>query len=253
MVRTRVIPCLLLKNLGLVKTVRFKHPTYVGDPINAVRIFNDKEVDELVFLDITATLERRPPPFEPIGKIASECFMPFCYGGGIRSLEHVTQLFTLGVEKVALNSSAAENPQFVNEVASVAGSQSVVVSIDVKRNLFGRYRVYTHSGTTRTEHDPVDYARRMQDSGAGEILLNSINRDGTMTGYDVELIRRVSGAVTIPIVAAGGARGVPDFAEAIRAGASAAAAGSVFVFTGKHRAVLISYPSFDELISLNEN
>jgi cyclase len=253
MVRTRVIPCLLLKNLGLVKTVRFKHPTYVGDPINAVRIFNDKEVDELVFLDITATLERRPPPFELIAKIASECFMPFCYGGGIRSLEHVTQLFTLGVEKIALNSSAAEKPQFVNEVASAAGSQSVVVSIDVKRNLFGRYRVYTRSGTTRTEHDPVDHARRMQDSGAGEILLNSIDRDGTMTGYDVELIRRVSGAVTIPIVAAGGARGVSDFAEAIQAGASAAAAGSVFVFTGKHRAVLISYPSFDELISLNEN
>jgi cyclase len=247
MVRTRVIPCLLLKNLGLVKTVRFKHPTYVGDPINAVRIFNDKEVDELVFLDITATLERRPPPFELIGKIASECFMPFCYGGGIRRLEHVTQLFTLGVEKVALNSTAAENPRFVNEVASIAGSQSVVVSIDVKRNLFGRYRVYTHSGTTRTENDPVDYARRMQDSGAGEILLTSIDRDGTMTGYDLELIQRVSAAVTLPVVACGGASQIGDFVAAIDAGASAAAAGSLFVFTGKHRAVLINFPAPQDL------
>jgi cyclase len=247
MVRTRVIPCLLLKNLGLVKTVRFKHPTYVGDPINAVRIFNDKEVDELVFLDITATRERRPPPFELIAKIASECFMPFCYGGGIRTMEHVTQLFTLGVEKIALNSTAAENPHFVNEVASVAGSQSVVVSIDVKRNLFGRYRVFTRSGTTRTEHDPVDYARRMQDSGAGEILLTSIDRDGTMTGYDLELIQRVSAAVSLPVVACGGASQIGDFVAGIDAGAAAAAAGSLFVFTGKHRAVLINFPAPQDL------
>jgi cyclase len=253
MVRIRIIPLLLLKNQGLVKTLKFKNPTYIGDPINAVRIFNDKEVDELVFLDITATVEQRPPPFDLIAKIASECFMPFCYGGGIYTLDHVTQLFSLGVEKVALNTIAARNAKFVREVAAIAGSQSVVVSIDVKKNLFGQYRVVTESGTRSTGRDPVEFAKEIEQAGAGEILLNSINRDGTMTGYDVELIRRVSGAVTIPIVAAGGARGVPDFAEAIQAGASAAAAGSVFVFTGKHRAVLISYPSFDELISLNES
>ena len=252
MVRTRIIPLLLLKNQGLVKTVKFKNPTYIGDPINAVRIFNDKEVDELVFLDITATVEQRPPPFDLIAKIASECFMPFCYGGGIYTVDHVTQLFSLGVEKVALNTVAARNAKFVREIAAIAGSQSVVVSIDVKRNWFGQYRVIIESGTRSTGRDPVEFAKEIEQAGAGEILLNSINRDGTMTGYDVELIRRVSGAVTIPIVAAGGARGVPDFAEAIQAGASAVAAGSMFVFTGKHRAVLISYPSIEELISLNE-
>ena len=252
MVRTRIIPLLLLKNQGLVKTVKFKNPTYIGDPINAVRIFNDKEVDELVFLDITATVEQRPPPFDLIAKIASECFMPFCYGGGICTVDHVTQLFSLGVEKVALNTVAARNAKFVREIAAIAGSQSIVVSIDVKRNWFGQYRVIIESGTRSTGRDPVEFAKEIEQAGAGEILLNSINRDGTMTGYDVELIRRVSGAVTIPIVAAGGARGVPDFAEAIQAGASAVAAGSVFVFTGKHRAVLISYPSIEELISLNE-
>jgi glycosyl amidation-associated protein WbuZ len=252
MVRTRIIPLLLLKNQGLVKTVKFKNPTYIGDPINAVRIFNDKEVDELVFLDITATVEQRPPPFDLIAKIASECFMPFCYGGGICAVDHVTQLFSLGVEKVALNTVAARNAKFVREIAAIAGSQSVVVSIDVKRNWFGQYRVIIESGTRSTGRDPVEFAKEIEQAGAGEILLNSINRDGTMTGYDVELIRRVSGAVTIPIVAAGGARGVPDFAEAIQAGASAVAAGSMFVFTGKHRAVLISYPSIEELISLNE-
>ena len=252
MVRTRIIPLLLLKNQGLVKTVKFKNPTYIGDPINAVRIFNDKEVDELVFLDITATVEQRPPPFDLIAKIASECFMPFCYGGGIYTVDHVTQLFSLGVEKVALNTVAARNAKFVREIAAIAGSQSVVVSIDVKRNWFGQYHVIIESGTRSTGRDPVEFAKEIEQAGAGEILLNSINRDGTMTGYDVELIRRVSGAVTIPIVAAGGARGVPDFAEAIQAGASAVAAGSMFVFTGKHRAVLISYPSIEELISLNE-
>jgi cyclase len=252
MVRTRIIPLLLLKNQGLVKTVKFKNPTYIGDPINAVRIFNDKEVDELVFLDITATVEQRPPPFDLIAKIASECFMPFCYGGGIYTVDHVTQLFSLGVEKVALNTVAARNAKFVREIAAIAGSQSVVVSIDVKRNWFGQYRVIIESGTRSTGRDPVEFAKEIEQAGAGEILLNSINRDGTMTGYDVELIRRVGGAVTIPIVAAGGARGVPDFAEAIQAGASAVAAGSMFVFTGKHRAVLISYPSIEELISLNE-
>jgi cyclase len=216
----------------LVKTVRFRHPTYIGDPINAVRIFNDKEVDELVFLDITATLERRPPPFELIAKIASECFMPFCYGGGIRSLEHVTQLFTLGVEKIALNSTAVENPRFINEVASVAGSQSVVVSIDVKRNLFGRYRVYTRSGTTRTENDPVDYARRMQDSGAGEILLTSIDRDGTRKGFDCQLTAAVSTAVPIPVIASGGAGTLEHFSEVFLAGRADAALAASFSFFG---------------------
>jgi cyclase len=247
MVRTRVIPVLLLKNQGLVKTVKFKNPTYIGDPINAVRIFNDKEVDELVFLDITATVEQRPPPFDLIAKIASECFMPFCYGGGVCTMQHVTRLVSLGVEKVAFNTIAAKNTDFVREVAAIAGSQSVVVSIDVKRNLFGRYGVYTRNGTTRAGYDPADYARRMQDAGAGEILLTSIDRDGTMMGYDRELIRRVSAAVTLPVVACGGASQIGDFVAAVDSGAAAAAAGSLFVFTGKHRAVLINFPAPQDL------
>jgi cyclase len=251
MLVARVIPCLLLKGNGLVKTVRFRNAKYVGDPINAVKIFNDKEVDELIFLDITATVENRPPPFDRVRDIASEAFMPLCYGGGLRSVEDAQRLFSLGVEKVALNSCAAEAPEFVRQIADTAGSQSVVVSMDVKKNLFGQYRVFTRRGTQSTRVDPVRYAEAMQASGAGEILLNAIDRDGTMSGYDLELIRRVTKAVDIPVVACGGARGVPDFAEAIKAGASAAAAGSVFVFTGKHRAVLISYPKLDELMLLN--
>jgi imidazole glycerol-phosphate synthase subunit HisF len=247
MVRTRIIPLLLLKNQGLVKTVKFKKPTYIGDPINAVRIFNDKEVDELAFLDITATVEQRPPPFDLIAKIASECFMPLCYGGGIRTMEHVNQLCRVGVEKVALNSITVENSEFVREVAETLGSQSVVVSVDVRRNILGQYRVATRSGTKITSKDPVEHAVDMERAGAGEIILTSIDRDGTMSGYDLELIRRVTKAVDIPVVACGGARAVPEFVEALAAGASAVAAGSMFVFTGKHRAVLINFPSQDNL------
>jgi cyclase len=248
MLKTRVIPCLLLKNEGLVKTVRFKQPKYVGDPINAVKIFNEKEVDELVFLDITATIENRKPPIKLISEIATECFMPFCYGGGIRSLEDVAELIKLGVEKVAINTHAVENPSLISRVAERFGNQSVVVSIDVKKNLFGKYRVYTHGGRRASKHDPVEFAVRMQELGAGELFLNSIDRDGTMEGYDVDLIKRVSEAVSIPVIACGGAGSLDDFTEAVkRGGASAVSAGSLFVFQNKNRAVLITYPSTKEL------
>lgn len=248
MLRTRVIPCLLLRNLGLVKTVKFKDPKYLGDPINIVRIFNDKEVDELVFLDITATVENRKPPFELVERIASECFMPLCYGGGVRSLEDMKALFTLGIEKVAVNSYAVENPAFIQAAADLFGSQSVIVSIDVKRNRRGRYEVFTHSGKKATGLDPVKFAAEMEEQGAGELLLSSIDRDGTMRGYDIELIRQVSGAVSIPVVACGGAAKVQDLVAAVKqGGASAAAAGSMFVFQGPHRAVLITYPTYQEL------
>jgi cyclase len=248
MLRTRVIPCLLLQNLGLVKTVRFKDPKYLGDPINVVKIFNDKEVDELVFLDITATVEKKRPPFELLGKITSECFMPLCYGGGVRSLDDMKTLFTLGLEKVAVNTYAVESPAFIEAAADLFGNQSVIVSIDVKKNLSGRYEVFTHGGRKGTGLDPVRFAVEMEQHGVGELLLNSIDRDGTMQGYDLELIRRVSGAVSIPVVACGGAGKVQDLADAVKkGGASAAAAGSLFVFQGPHRAVLISYPSPQEL------
>ncbi len=247
MIRPRVIPALLLKGQGLVKTVKFKDPKYLGDPINIVRIFNDKEVDELIFLDITATNEKRRPPFEMLGKITSECFMPLGYGGGIRTLEDVRQLLGLGVEKVILNTAAVEIPQLVAEAAAYAGSQAVVISMDVKRSLLGKYEVFTHSGTKGSGLDPVRHAQEMEKRGAGELFVNSIDRDGMMQGYDLDLIRRVAEAVGIPVIACGGAGNIEHLAEAIRAGASAAAAGSMFVFQGPLRGVLISYPSQEEL------
>jgi cyclase len=239
-----------LRNGGLVKTVRFAEPTYVGDPINAVRIFNDKEVDELVFLDIGSARAQKGPNFDLLADIASEAFMPFGYGGGIATLEHVKRLLALGIEKVILNTVAAHNPAFVETAMRVAGSSSVVVSIDVRRTFFGKYSVLTKGGQESTGIDPVSYARQMETLGAGELLLQSIDRDGTQAGYDLELIRAVSDAVNIPVIAAGGAGSLQDFRNAVQAGASAAAAGSYFVFHGKHRAVLISYPEQHELQNL---
>ncbi|MHC1783279.1 MAG: AglZ/HisF2 family acetamidino modification protein [Anaerolineaceae bacterium] len=250
MIRTRVIPCLLLKGQGLVKTVKFKDPTYLGDPINIVKIFNDKEVDELTFLDITATPEKRKPPFALIESIASECFMPLGYGGGIRSLEDMKTLYNLGVEKISINSYAVENPAFIQSAADMAGSQSICVSMDVKKNFWGKYEVFIHGGTKGTGLDPVKWAVESETRGAGELLVNSIDRDGTMKGYDLELVKLVASAVKIPVVACGGAGGVKDLSEVVlEAGASAAGAGSIFVFQGPHRAVLISYPSPQELRS----
>ena len=247
MIRPRVIPCLLLKNEGLVKTVKFKDPKYLGDPINIVRIFNDKEVDELIFLDILATVENRRPNFELLGKITSECFMPLGYGGGIRTLEDVKQLLAMGVEKIVLNTSAVENPSLIRVAADYAGSQAVVISMDVKKTLLGKYEVYTRGGKKGTGLDPVKFAVEMEKQGAGELFLNSIDRDGTMQGYDLELVRCVADSVTVPVVACGGAGNIQHLAEAIQAGASAAAAGSMFVFQGPLRGVLISYPAQAEL------
>ena len=247
MIRPRVIPCLLLKNEGLVKTVKFKDPKYLGDPINIVRIFNDKEVDELIFLDILATVENRRPNFELLGKITSECFMPLGYGGGIRTLEDVKQLLSMGVEKIVLNTSAVENPSLIRAAADYASSQAVVISLDVKKTLLGKYEVYTRGGKKGTGLDPVKFAVEMEKQGAGELFLNSIDRDGTMQGYDLELVRRVADSVTVPVVACGGAGNIQHLAEAIQAGASAAAAGSMFVFQGPLRGVLISYPAQEEL------
>ncbi len=247
MLQTRVIPSLLLRNGGLVKTVRFKEPKYVGDPINAVRIFNDKEVDEIAFLDIQATPAGSGPNFLLLERIASEAFMPFAYGGGITSVEQVKQLYALGVEKVILNHATVATPRLVAEAAALAGSCGVVASMDVRRSLFGRYTVCVRSGQVDTGRDPAAHAADMESLGAGEILLNAIDRDGTQAGYDLELIRRVAGAVGIPVIAVGGAGRLAHFREAVDAGASAVSAGSFFVFHGKHRAVLITYPEYGEL------
>ena len=253
MLRTRAIPCLLLKGQGLVKTERFRGGVYLGDPINAVRIFNDKEVDELVFLDITATSENRPPNFVYLARIASQCFMPLCYGGGVRSLEEMTRLYKIGIEKVALNTAAVERPSLVKEAGIRFGSQSVVVAIDVKKSWLGRHQVYVHSGTRNTGLDPVQHAIAMAEAGAGEIFLNSIDCDGTMKGYDLELIKRVSSAVQIPVIACGGAGKLEHLVQAVEeGGAAAAAAGSLFVFQVPNRAVLINYPNPQTLSSLWE-
>lgn len=248
MLHPRVIPCLLLRNQGLVKTVRFRNPQYVGDPTNAVRIFNDKEVDELIFLDITASRERRPPQFDLLARMTSECFMPLCYGGGVRTIAHIRQLFALGLEKVAINSYAVENPGFIREAADAFGSSSIVVSIDVRQSILGKYEIVTLGGQTKTRLDPVHFAVEMEQMGAGELMVTSVDRDGTMSGYDLELTRTVASSVGIPIIASGGAGSVADIASAIlEGGASAAAAGSFFVFHGPHRAVLITYPGQAEI------
>jgi cyclase len=248
---SRIIPCLLLRNNGLVKTFRFKDSVYIGDPINAVRIFNEKEVDELIFLDIDATIEKRAPPFSIIKKIAEECFMPFSYGGGIATLQHIEEIIKSGAEKIIINSQAIIRKNFVHEAAVRFGSSTIVVSMDVKKKLIGGNTVHIHGGRQNTGINPVDFAREIEDEGAGEIFVNSIDRDGTMEGYDIELIKSVSEAVTIPVIACGGAGNLNDLKEVVRnGGASAAAAGSLFVFHGKRRAVLITYPSYNEISEL---
>ncbi|AXT61835.1 glycosyl amidation-associated protein WbuZ [Aquimarina sp. AD10] len=244
----RIIPCLLLRDSGLVKTIKFKNSTYIGDPINAVKIFNEKEVDELVFLDIDATNDRKEPPYQLIHDIATECFMPFCYGGGIKTIDQIRRLIASGAEKVAINSEAFYNPQFVQEAAVVFGSSTIVVSIDYKKNLFGKQMVYVNGGRKSTKKDPLTYALEMEKLGAGELFLNSIEKDGMMNGYDIDLIKKISEEVSIPVIACGGAGELNDFKNAFKEGkASAVAAGSLFVFQGKKRGVLISYPDPKEI------
>ncbi len=243
----RVIPCLLLKGQGLVKTVQFKNPKYVGDPINAVKIFNDKEVDELLFLDIEATRSDKGPQMDVIANIASECFMPIGYGGGVRSVDQIRHILNLGVEKVVLNTAAFEVKGLVEKAATVFGSQSIVVAIDIRRRWYGKYEAFTRCGKRPTGEDAVTIAKRMESNGAGELFLNSIDHDGAMKGFDIECLRAVTGAVSIPVVACGGAGTVQHLSQATDAGASAVSAGSMFVFQGPHRAVLISYPERIEL------
>jgi cyclase len=250
MLRYRVIPVLLLKNNGLVKTTRFRKPIYIGDPINAVKIFNEKEVDELVLLDITATINKREPDYPRIEEIVSEAFMPIGYGGGINKLEQIEKLFKLGVEKVILNTSAQMNPLLLSQASQIFGNQSIVVAIDVKKDFFGKTKIYTHSGTRKQETDLYSFLRKAIEYGAGEIFINSIDNDGLMKGYNLELIQQVSETVSIPVIACGGAGNVQDFSRAIKAGASAVSAGAMFVFQGVHRAVLISYPKYEELENL---
>ncbi|MBS1949740.1 MAG: imidazole glycerol phosphate synthase subunit HisF [Bacteroidetes bacterium] len=245
MKRVRVIPALLMQDGGLVKSIRFKAHKYVGDPINAVKIFNEKGADEIVLLDRSAF--KTGPDMSRIQDIASEAFMPLGYGGGITTLEQIRTLIAGGVEKVILNTAAVTTPSLVTDGASYVGSQSIVVSLDVKKNWLGKYKVFTHNGTKDSGMDPLEFAKKMETAGAGEILLTSIDRDGTFGGYDLNLLKAVTSVLSIPVVAAGGAGSLHDFVQAVGQGASAVAAGSFFVFQLPHRAVLISYPAEIEL------
>ena len=251
MLRTRVIPVLLLRNESLVKTVRFGKFTYVGDPCNTVRIFNELEVDELLFLDITATREGRSPNLKVLADIANECFMPLGYGGGIRSLDHAKAVFDIGFEKVAINSCAMDNTALLTDIARQYGSQAVIASIDVKASLWGKPTVRIDAGRHNTRRDPVEWAREVESSGAGEILLTAIDREGTWQGFDLDLISRVTDAVSIPVIAHGGAGTVDDIAKVVKQGhASAVALGSMVVFQKKGMGVLVNFPDQQKLQDL---
>ena len=245
--QTRVIPSLLIHKGGLVKSVQFKDYKYVGDPINAVKIFNEKEVDEIAVIDIDASRENKAPNIAKIAEIASEAFMPMAYGGGITTIAQIKEILYNGIEKVIINKAAHTTPNLITEAASLFGNQSIVVSIDVKKVFLKGYRVFIENGKKNTGLHPVEFAITAEKLGAGEILLNSIDKDGTFTGYDVALIQQVSKAVNIPVIAIGGASSVEDFAKAKQAGASAVSAGSMFVFQRPHKAVLISYPTRKEI------
>ncbi|RDB42164.1 imidazole glycerol phosphate synthase cyclase subunit [Halomonas sp. DQ26W] len=250
MLSHRVIPTLLLSKGGLVKTTKFKQPKYVGDPVNAIRIFNEKEVDELVVLDIDASREGREPDYDAIAEFASECFMPLAYGGGIRTVKQARTLFSLGLEKVVLQTAILDNTELISDIAQRFGSQSVIASVDIKRDWRGRAKIW--SAAKRKKLDPpwLDKLQEFVDAGAGEILLNSVDRDGTQQGYDNELIATAAKALSVPVIALGGAGKLEHLASVVESGASAVAAGSLFVFQGPHRAVLISYPRYSVLESL---
>lgn len=248
MLQPRVIPCLLVRRRGLQKTVKFQEGKYVGDPVNAVKIFNEKRVDELMLVDIDATREGREPDFRLIENVAAECRMPLCYGGGIQSVEQAARIFALGVEKVALSSAAIERPALIRKIADEVGSQSVVAVLDICRKRFiGGYEVRTHNGTKRTPHPPEALVDLFQERGVGEIVLNSIDRDGTMSGYDLDLVGSLIGRIAVPLTILGGAGSLAHMQELFRRfGMVGAAAGSLFVFKGKFKAVLINYPNPDE-------
>jgi len=236
---------LLVHSKGLVKTVRFSNPKYVGDPINAVRIFNEKQVDELMVVDIDATVENREPDYKMIENLAAECNMPFCYGGGIKAVEQARRIFNLGVEKIAISSAAVQRPEIIADIAQQVGNQSVVVVLDVKkRTLQSKYDLYTHNGKQNTKIDAVEFAQKAEQLGAGEIIVNSIDNDGVMKGYDKSIIDKIREATTVPMTVLGGAGSLDDIGELIRKyKIIGAAAGSLFVFKGIYRAVLISYPN----------
>jgi imidazole glycerol-phosphate synthase subunit HisF len=248
MLKTRVIPCLQLVGDSLVKTIKFKTPNYIGDPINTVRIFNELEVDELCFLDIRASLEQRKPNIEILHQISNECFMPLSYGGGITDFETAKRIFSIGFEKVVINTHAVRELSLVTNISEQFGAQAMVASIDVKKNVWGRYNVFINDGTEKIEKDAVDWAKELENAGAGEILLTSIDKDGTWSGFDMDITRKVSEAVNVPVIANGGAGGIDHISEVVKKGkASAVALGSMVVYQQKGMGVLVNFPDKERL------
>ncbi|MDR2407982.1 MAG: AglZ/HisF2 family acetamidino modification protein [Bacteroidales bacterium] len=245
---TRIIPTLLLKNNGLYKGVKFQSHKYIGDPINTIKLFNEKECDELVILDITATLENKNPNFELLKDIASEAFMPMAYGGGLNAIEDIRTVFSLGYEKVILNTAAIINPNLIKAAAHEYGSQSIVVSVDAKKTVFNDYMIYIKSGTQKVKNYLLEHIKNIISLGAGEILLSNIDKDGCMSGYDLNLVNLVARHSSVPVIASCGAGKLDDFVQAKKNNASAVAAGSMFVYQGPHRAVLINYPPYELLL-----
>jgi cyclase len=251
MLQKRIIPVLLLHNQVLHKTIRFKNIFYVGDPINAIRIFNEKEVDELAFIDIDASKSGNEPNYKMIESIASECFMPLCYGGGIKNIEQARRIFSIGVEKIILNSVLFDKPSLITEISEIYGNQSIICSIDIKKSIFSKYKVFNHVKKQICEKDPYKYAKNLEKLGAGELLINMVDDDGTMHGYNVSFFTKFSACFNIPVIACGGAGTINHFKELFKSSeVSAAAAGSMFVFHGKHKAVLITYPQESDINSI---
>lgn len=247
MLRPRIIPSLLIQDNGLVKTVNFKNPKYVGDPINAVKIFNEKEVDELAIFDIDATAKNFEPNYSLIERLANQSRMPLCYGGGVKTVEQAQKIFSLGIEKIALSAAVLKDPTLISKIAERVGSQSVIVVLDVKKKLLGGYEIYTHNGKKATGIDPAKFVEKAQQLGAGEIVINSIDQDGVMKGYDMNLIQKIREKTSLPLTVLGGAGSLSDIEKVIENhGVIGVAAGSLFVFKGIYKAVLINYPSKEE-------
>lgn len=248
MLETRIIPCLLLQEERLVKTIRFSNPVYVGDPINTIKIFNEKEVDELILLDINASKKNVLPNFIYIKQLAQECFMPLCYGGGINSLQIADKLFEIGVEKVSIHNIIFENFDIITQITQKYGSQSLVVSVDIKKDIFGRYKIYNSSKKMKYNFEVTTFLKKIEEAGAGEILINLVDLDGTKSGLNLDFIQNFVNTINIPIIICGGLNSLSEINSAVACGVSAVAAGAFFVFQGPHRAVLITYPSKEELL-----
>ena len=248
MVINRIIPCVLYSNGGLVKTTQFKSPNYIGDPINSLKLFNDMGVDELLFIDIDASKNNTPPNLKLVREIASECFMPLTYGGGIKDLQTIEKLLKLGVEKISVNTAFLSNSNLCKAAVKEFGSSTIIGSIDVKKNIFGHYKVYDHSKSKSTKNDPIQYAKQLEERGVGEIFINNIDREGTMKGFDLNLIKMFGHAVNIPIIPCGGAGSLSDIALVFKQiNITAVAAGSIFVYTGKFNAILVNFPNESQI------